>query len=448
MDYYKFSKIWFYTSILSLVFLYGAGVGKWGWFPASFLDKAVSQARSAGLEWFGDPVYLRSRAYDKEGVKTPFPKEVQPGLTVITSSWKGPDGWNPELRLIDAEGKMVHKWRINRSEVFQGAMGTHQKKATETEVHGSYLLPNGDVLFNLGFVGMARMDACGDVEWALKEGNHHSIAQSMDGSFWVPGVSRKRHRGSDQYPDGYPGFRGKKVWHDRILNISNSGDILEDINVLNILYKNNLEKFIFKNGGMSDTHLNDVEPLTDSLAEEYPMFEAGDLLVSLRNVNLVFVFNPYSKEVKWYTDGPFIEQHDPDFIGEGWIGIFDNNIDNATGKVLGGSRIVALQPHTDSVEVLFPTSHSEPFYTRRRGKWQMLENGNMLLTETRAGRIVEVNSSGRTVWEWVYPPTENSKVASTTKAHRVSLTREEVASWPCSSVDSISTSAQKQQTPQ
>jgi hypothetical protein len=160
-------------------------------------------------------------------------------------------------------------------------------------------------------------------------------------------------------------------------------------------------------------------------------------------VNLVFVFSPESKEVKWYADQPFIEQHDPDFFGDGWIGIFDNNIDNADGKVLGGSRIVAIQPHTDSVEVLFPTKSSEPFYTRRRGKWQMLENGNMLLTETRAGRVVEVNPSGRTVWEWIYPPTEKSKVASVTKAHRTNITRPKVASWPCSSVDSVST-AQKQ----
>lgn len=446
MDSYNISRIWFYISVILLVFLYGAGAGKWGWFPASFLDRAVSQARSAGVEWFGDPVYLRSQAYDREGVRTPRPREVHAGLTVITSSWQGPSGWNPELRLIDLKGRVVHKWRINRGSVFQGAMGTHQKKATETEVHGSLLLPNGDILFNLGFVGAAKMDACGNVEWALKEGNHHSIEQSEDGSFWIPGVSRKQHRGSDQYPDGYPGFKGKKVWHDRILNISGKGKILEDINVLNVLFENNLERFIFKNGGMSDTHLNDVEPLSPSVADKYPTFEAGDLLVSLRNVNLIFVFDPISKKVKWHTDSPFIEQHDPDFFGDGWIGVFDNNIDNAAGKVLGGSRIVALQPHTDSVEVLFPTKHSEPFYTRRRGKWQMLENGNRLLTETRAGRVVEVNSTGRTVWEWVYPPTENSRVASTTKAHRTELTKENVQSWPCSSVDSIETSSKKHET--
>jgi len=191
------------------------------------------------------------------------------------------------------------------------------------------------------------------------------------------------------------------------------------------------------------THMNDVEPLDSSIAGEYPLFDAGDLLVSLRHPNLVFVFDPETLDVKWHASDPFVYQHDPDFIGGGWIGIFNNNRDlTEDGSMLGGSEIVAMQPHTDSVRVPFPTEISEPFYTFHRGTWQKLENGNMLLAETSKGRIVEVTPDGRTAWEWVHEP-YGSKVSAAPDVSRLDLTLEDVASWPCSSVDSTGASAQK-----
>lgn len=91
--------------------------------------------------------------------------------------------------------------------------------------------------------------------------------------------------------------------------------------------------------------------------------------------------------------------HDDDQLPSGWIGVFDNNRDGTfRGTALGGGRIVALQPHTDSTRILFPTAHSDTFYTEIMGKWQWLENGNILLTEARAGRVIEVDTAGRTIW--------------------------------------------------
>lgn len=60
----------------------------------------------------------------------------------------------------------------------------------------------------------------------------------------------------------------------------------------------------------------------------------------------------------------------------------------------------------------------------------------MLLTESSAGRVAEVTPNGRTVWEWVHAPYEESNVPVVTKAARHDLTREDVATWPCSSADS------------
>ncbi len=156
------------------------------------------------------------------------------------------------------------------------------------------------------------------------------------------------------------------------------------------------------------------------------------------------VVDPNTLDVKWHKHSDFIHQHDPDFTGNGWIGVFDNNSDFKNGEMLGGSRIVSFQPHTDSTRIRFPTPHSDPFYTTIRGKWQSLDNGNMLLTEAQSGRVVEVDPEGRTVWEWAYRPIEG-QIASVSKATRHDLAREKVASWSCSSVGSTDMSAQKQQ---
>lgn len=70
-----------------------------------------------------------------------------------------------------------------------------------------------------------------------------------------------------------------------------------------------------------------------------------DLALSLMHLDLVMVVDPETRTVRWHTSHPFIGQHDPDFVGDGWIGVFDNNRDGTfRGKLVGGSRIVAVQP--------------------------------------------------------------------------------------------------------
>jgi hypothetical protein len=394
-------KIGFVLSLVVLSMLYGAAVGRWQWFPYSVLEQAVETAKTVAKPL--DPL-LQTRDYDRSGVRAARPEQMQPGLTLLSSSWEEDGGLEPEFRLVNREGRVLHRRRVQRDEVFQEAW---RRDPEQTGVHGSELLPSGNVLVNLEYVGTARLDACREVRWTVKEGNHHFVAQAGDGSFWTPAVSQNTRVASERHPDGFPGI-DKPVWLNRVLRVSEDGKILDDINVLDVIYANDLERYIRKAswGGKSRlggvpadvTHINDVEPLLPSMADEYPLFEAGDLMVSVKRLHLVFVFDPASLEVRWHATAPLIAQHDPDFIGDGWMGVFDNNTDGTErGTMLGGSRIVVLQPHTDSVEVQFPTPQSDPFYTSGLGKWQMLDNGNMLLAETESGRVVEVGPEGRTV---------------------------------------------------
>ena len=342
---------------------------------------------------------------------------------------------------MDAHGTILHKWRMDPRGIFPDSLD--ERKIGRRYIHGSHVLPDGDLLVNFGQVGTVRVNSCGEVQWRLAVRSHHSIERAADGSFWVSGSSQKPRLTTPDHPDGFPGLK-RPVYQEPILHVRPDGQILDSLNVLDVLYTNGLERYIpraFHPQAVDTppetkdiTHTNDVEPLGPLMADEYPLFEEGDLLVSVRNLNLVFVVTPEDEVVKWHTDDPFLLQHDPDFIGDGWIGIFDNASDfTVRGAMLGGSRIVAVQPHTDSVEVRFPTPNSEPFYTAEQGKWQQLKNGNMLLTESQAGRVVEVAPSGETIWEWVHAPYEESYVPAVTEATRYDFTAETINSWPCSS---------------
>lgn len=425
----------FVLSLMASALLYGWGAHHYGWFPNGVLTKAVGQA----WHLISPPEFVSDRVYGRTGVRVRKTQEMAPGLTLVSTFWSD-SVWRPGLRLLDSTGDVVHEWQIDPRTIFERS-ADRRPRWSELEfraIDGSHLFPNGDVLLNVEYVGTVRIDACGDPLWSLPAGTHHTVARAGDGSFWIPGVTHRRPATSDRYPEGFPGLRGS-MHQDVLLRVSADGEVRDSLNVLDVLYQNGLERHIVKSlvGQPADsvdlTHVNDAEPLLPEMAGEYPQFEAGDLVVSLRNLHLVLVVDPRSGRVKWHSSGPFIQQHDPDFIGDGWIGLFDNNRDRShRGEVLGGSRVLAIQAHTDSMEVLFPTLRSDPFYTQVQGKWQLLSNGNMLLTESQAGRVVEVNERGETVWDWVTEPYSRSHVPYVSGARRYVLAAADVAEWPCS----------------
>lgn len=426
------AKLGFVVSLVFLAFFYGFAANAFEWFPNSYLERAWEQYKAVSPFRNDNVPYLKTQVYEWTGVKIDDRERIQPGLTLIATVWKD-FGWTPGVKLINPDGRTLHQWRIETTEIFSGGPEGRGELRNWATLHGTHLLPNGDLVVNVEHVGTARMNACGEVAWRL-ENTHHSITRAEDGSFWVPMRRSGPGQEGGNDPSEFPGLH-PPLYHEVLTHVSEDGEILDTIDILDLLYANDLDRFIWKSRsiGPDVTHLNDVEPLSSSMADDYPLFEAGDLLVSLRNLDLVMVIDPESARVKWHASEPFIRQHDPDFIGDGWIGVFDNNDDGTVrGKRLGGSRILAVEPTSDSTKLLFPTPRSDHFYTQVMGKWQRLKNGNLLLTESTAGRVVEVAPDGRTVWEWAAPPDDESRVPEVSEGTRYDLTAEDIASWPCS----------------
>jgi len=139
--------------------------------------------------------------------------------------------------------------------------------------------------------------------------------------------------------------------------------------------------------------------------------------------------DPETGHVKWLCPH-YRQQHDPDFIGNGEILVFDNNRDStADGSQHGGSRIVRVKPETGEYTLLYPEDGSLRFYTASGGKFQLLGNGNLLIAECGRGRVFEVNDAGHTVWEWVAEPYDSEHVSEVLEGTRYDISREQIATW-------------------
>ena len=118
--------------------------------------------------------------------------------------------------------------------------------------------------------------------------------------------------------------------------------------------------------------------------------QAGDLLVSVRDLDLVAVVDPRRRRVRWsWGPGRLQRQHDPSVMPNGHLLVFDNRPD------VRSSRVVELAPSSGRI-----VWSQDGFFSDRQGACQALPNGNVLVTESQAGRAFEITRAGETVWEF------------------------------------------------
>jgi hypothetical protein len=216
----------------------------------------------------------------------------------------------------------------------------------------------------------------------------------------------QREDADERYPDIPVPFE-----EEYVIEVSPGGRVMREISVLDAIFASRFEGVLYPSGTHEPglvvpfsgdfTHLNDVEVLDRALAPAFPMFEAGDLLLSLRNLDLLMVVRPSTGRIVWSRTGPYLRQHDPDFLPDGRITVFDNRRDDRDGHVRGGSRILALEPATGRVETLYGGREDQFFYTSTMGEKQRLPNGDFLVSESNRGHAFEVDAGGDVVWSYV-----------------------------------------------
>jgi hypothetical protein len=388
------------ASALALAFCLGAVVIQYRIFPYRYLElvrtslEGVLDTTSADDTWFRNP--------PREISDNPVLRQgAASGVNLVT--YLSGDR-RPEIKLMTMTGKTVQKWDADWFRVWPEPEHLAERELPRqrpgTHIHGAVLLQDGSVVYNYTSLGMVRLDVCGNVMWRLPYRTHHSVFLGDDGNLWVPG--QKRHESSDtRYPNLKPPF-----YEETLLRVSQQGQVLEEVSLFDLLRSNGLQSFLYLSTASSFStevsgdfmHANDIEPFSATMTPGF--FVPGDVVVSMRNANAVFVFNMNDRKVKFLSSGLFTRQHDPDFVDGNTISVFDNN--NIAPEGSGhNSRIVMVSAPSNQITVYYEGSKQDPFYTDVMGKHQWLPGGNLLVNEPRSGRAFELDPEKRIVWEYV-----------------------------------------------
>lgn len=438
------ARLAFWVSLLFTVFLIGGEFAKRGWQPYQMFEDGYRAAKALIIQSLKTKPFrlLEERIYDGDGVTHYAPERAYQGFTLI-------QGWFSEgagLRLIDMEGDLVRRWPADFHSIWPRPSHVFPesnipKTQFNFDIQGGWLFPDGSVVFNFNGLGTVKMDKCGAVLWTLDRLTHHSITPISDGSFWVPAKNDVR-----EVPDDLLLFdisresilKARLSYEDLLLLVNSDGQVIKEISVLQALVDGEFEHELFDVGRISKydpSHVNDIEVVTPALANKISGVEAGDLLVSMRELHMLAILDSDSGQIKWRHTGPWVRQHDPDITEQGTIEVFNNRTDhNKLGRRkddrVPGSNIISLEPSTGETSIIYPNPGQEGFYTATHGTHQRLENGNRLITETKAGRVFEVDEQGDVVWEYV-KPYDDQDAAFIEGAIRYGMNYLEVQDWSC-----------------
>ena len=382
-----------------LLFFAGYQVRSWELWPTRLLERAKDAAGAFYNRYFVEDFAFIPAKGIKTGTVRLDAEHASPGLTLVTMKTK--DSFI--ARLIELDGTVRHEWRKSFDEVWRDGAPQIVSRGNPLMVrwHGIHLYPNGDLLLNFegGHFpyggGLARLDKDSNVVWKVDENTHHDVFVAEDGGIWVPAMTYR-----DKPMSGLP---RNKTWYyeDTVLHVSADGKVLEKISVLDALKgMPGLLPDRIENSDFS--HLNNVEVVSAAFAAKVPGFEAGDILVSLRDFSALVLIDKDTHLAKWSMKGSFVLQHDPDLMPNGHILLYDNRGLRLTCKA---TRILEIDPRTQQIVWSFggcPASGEDSFYSEVWGDVQLLANGNVLFDEPMGGRVFEVTRepAPRVVWEW------------------------------------------------
>ncbi len=303
-------------------------------------------------------------------------------------------GWNTELgsysvQLHDGSGERVHTWPIY--EMSFSDLPRHRQNAP----HAMEILADGSVIISFDRVGLvARVNPCGDAIWVREGFYHHSFAPAADGGIWTWFGERSAYGQVQDILKFDPdtGEDIKRISFTRDVITRNHDSALAFSMFPDFPFVPD-DQIVPADQNLRDIfHPNDVEELLPELAPAFPQFEAGDLMLSIRELDLIAIISPEG-ELKWTKNGPWLKQHDPDFEPDGRISIYDNS------RFRPRSRIMTVDPVTMEVTDALPGLEAS-FKSSYRGKHQLLPNGNRLVTIPEQGQAIEVAPDGKVAVEF------------------------------------------------
>jgi hypothetical protein len=335
------------------------------------------------------------------------------GSAVVTvhepGAWDGlnfyTSGHAPEAVLADMDGRILHRWgyplRRLRTELYRDPETRDQIRRIEY-FRRARLLPDGSVLAIYEGLGVVKLDLDSELVWSYEGGAHHDLDLAPDGRIWV----------LDREGREIPRLgREGAVLEDQVTVLNpDTGRVERKISILEAFERSEYAELLERMPPRPDLlHTNTLEILDGRLAPGHdggpegvpngnPAFRAGNLLLSVLELDALAVLDPEREEIVWARTGIWRKQHQPTVLANGNLLLFDN-----TGPLREGvpdrSRVLELDPRTMEVVWSFGGDRATDFFSRTLGSSQRLPNGNTLITESENGRALEVTRDGEVVWE-------------------------------------------------
>ena len=289
--------------------------------------------------------------------------------------------------LVDMEGRICQRWR------------------TDKGISHAYLLPNGhllcgtappkdvEVVDGLGgsYASLIEMDWDGNVVWEYDNPMiHHDFVRLSNGNTLILVWEELSPEMTASIKGGYTTDEDpERMLGDFVQEITPDGSVVNEWKLWANLDVD--EDIIGPIGNRREwTHCNSLNITPD-----------GDLLVSFRRTDTVGIVDKESGKFKWkWGPGELSHQHNPTFLDNGHVLIFDNG---SYSRGMQRSRVVEVDMETNEIVWSYEGSPPMSFYSFHISSADRLPNGNTLICEGAHGRIFEVTSGKQIVWEYINP---------------------------------------------
>lgn len=162
--------------------------------------------------------------------------------------------------------------------------------------------------------------------------------------------------------------------------------------------------FPFHDRSSSDpTHFNSVDELPPNqwYDEGDDRFRPGNILVSARNMDCIFVIDKKTGEVVWTFREELDRQHEARMVagtgvGAGLIVLFNNRMNNRTEY--RSSAVQVIHPRLKRVVWEYTAPN---FFSSVAGSQVVLPNGSLLISSSHGGRVFEIDLEGNVLWRLV-----------------------------------------------
>jgi len=427
----------FKASLLLIVFIIGGffatknyppfNLLKQGYKDAITLIKELTQTRND---------MLLKHAYEGDGVTKHDTEQSYKGLTLMQGIFPG----GLQVKLIDMDGTLLQTWPLDYFKIWPDPSHLTEVKRPKSyfdhHSQGILALPDGSIIVNFGYLGTAKLDKCGEVIWTVDRMTRHFVTPTSDGNYWI-GANRE----IDDIDEELLFFGIERSWlkqtlqryENTMLLVTPEGKILKEVSLLQAFYDAGLEGHIFDSFTIAKddpTHHNNIEEVTQALADKIDGVNKGDWLVSLRNMNMLGILDKETFAIKWTYSGAWVRQHDPDITPEGNIIVFNNSRDEYGFNRVQGSSLTEVDPATLKTRIVYPQKGQPGFYTEIFGTHQALPNGNIFISEGLSGRVFEINKQGDIVWEFV-SRYDDEYASIVEEAYRLDSDFFNVKDWSC-----------------